>query len=52
MRNKIIAITILSLLFSCKLNNSNKKDSNDFEKSFKEQKSEGFVEHFDSTTNI
>jgi len=52
MRNIIIAITILSLLLSCTVNNSNKVNSSYFEKSFKEEKGEGFIEHLDSTTNI
>lgn len=52
MRNIIISISILSLLFSCKVNNSNKENLSNFEKSFKEEKGEGFTEHLDSTTNI
>lgn len=52
MKFLIISIVTFCLLFSCTYNNSNTKETIDFEKSFKEQKTETFDEYLDSTTNI
>ncbi len=45
-------IFVCGYLVSCNSQNTESKKISDFEKSFKEQKGEGFVEHLDSTTNI
>lgn len=50
--NRLYFVIIISLVISCNYQKSESQKSNDFEKSFKEQKGEGFVEHLDSITNI
>lgn len=52
MNRLYLVILICGFLVSCNSQNKESKKISDFEKSFKEQKGEGFVEHLDSTTNI
>jgi hypothetical protein len=50
--NRLYFVIIISLVVSCNYQKSESQKLSDFEKSFKEQKGEGFVEHLDSTANI
>ena len=52
MRKITICLIFISFLISCQSNKTKKNKINDFEKSFKEEKGEGFTEYLDSTTNI
>ena len=52
MRKINFCLVIISFLISCHSNKTEKNKSNDFEKSYKEEKGEGFTEYLDSTTNI
>lgn len=48
----LYTLFIFSVLNACSSNKGEKKLLNDFEKSFKEEKGEGFIEHFDSISNV